>query len=384
MTSNITNTSWVTSMNTDLSDFTTATDAQDERVDSRTDYNGTDFDGWPYFHIEGLEYWVIVVIIVIFGLIGNAFSFLLMSDGQFSLLSYPVYLKALAVSDSVQLITKLVEETQMEFGFNEFSNFSDVVCKLWQYVRYSTLMLSPWLVVGLSLDRLVCVLFPMTRDRFCTKKKALVVCSCLALVFAVIMIPVLTSLRVVGGLCGGRQVSDALLALFIVIRLILSSTLPCLLIFILNVAIIVRIRLSATFRKTFTSTSASSSARSNMDSSTRPLVMVSVIAFLTLLPFSITECVQILLSLTLIDIKTLLLTVEMWPLFHLIQMLNFGLNFYILVSSSATYRNIIAAKVKCSDRRPKAPRFRRNPKTSSQMSATTTSSINVATAEIEN
>ncbi|XP_041355421.1 allatostatin-A receptor-like [Gigantopelta aegis] len=372
MVSNVINSSWV--RNTDLSDFTTVTDGQEEGKE----YNGTDVDSWPYFHLLGFEYWVIVVIIVSLGLLGNGFSFLLMSDGQFSLLSYPIYLKALAVSDSAQLITMLVEETQMAFGFNEVSNFSDVVCKLWQYVRYGTMMLSPWLVVGLSLDRLVCVLFPMTRDRFCTKKKALVVCCCLALMFAVVMLPVLTSLRVEGGLCGGSRVSDALIALFIAIRLILSSTLPCLLIVILNVAIIDRIRRSATFRKSFPPSSRSD--RNNQDSSTRPLVLVSVIAFLTLLPFSITECVQVLLNLTQIDLKALLLTKEIWPLFHLIYMINFGINFFILMASSAKYRNIFATKMKCLYCQQK---YRLNLRSTSQTSTITTSFTDEATTRTE-
>ncbi|XP_041355419.1 allatostatin-A receptor-like [Gigantopelta aegis] len=361
-------------MNGDLSDFTTATDAIEEGANLSTDTGG-----WPYFHLSGQEYWVIVLIVVSFGLVGNVFSFLLMSDGQFSLLSYPVYLKALALSDSVQMIIKVVEETELTFGYTHVSHLNNIICKLWQYVRYSTMMLSPWLVVGLSLDRLVCVLFPITRDRFCTKKKALVICSCLALVFAVVMLPVLTSLRVEGGLCGGRRVSDALIALFIAIRLVLSSTLPCLLIFILNVAIIVRIRRSATFRKTFTP----SSARSNQDSSTRPLVLVSVIAFLTLLPFSIAECVQVLLSLTQIDLKALLLTMELWPLFHLIYMLNFGLNFYILVSSSANYRKILAAKIRCSHCKPKTQMLQRNMSTNPQNATVTTSLADVPTATAE-
>ncbi|XP_041355265.1 succinate receptor 1-like [Gigantopelta aegis] len=350
MVSNIT--SIPSSMNTseNLLNFTTSTDALEEVVELNTDYNVSDVGGWPYFDLLGLEYWVIVVIVISFGLVGNVLSFFLLSDKQFSFLSYPVYLKALAVSDSVQLIIKSVEETQQPFAFSPISNSYDVVCKLWQFARYNSLLISPWLVVGLTLDRYVCVLFPLTRDRFCTKKKALIFCCCLALLSALTMLPILTSVKLVEGNCLGPP---AVFFVFITVRLVLSSTLPCLLILFFNVIIITRIQRSAEFRKIFTSSRSSSTrTRSNEDSSTRPLVLISVFAFVTLLPLSVAECVEILLQITEMDARALLLTSELWPIFHVIYLLNFGLNFYILMASSRNYRKILATKLKCSISRP--------------------------------
>ena len=370
-----TTTSWV--VTSQLPDFTTIIDAPDVEAGLSAEYNGTELDGWPYFHV-GFEYWVVVVVVVFFGLIGNILSCFLLSDSQFSSLSYPVYLKALVFSDSTQLVIKLVEETEAIYGSLHISHWNDVICKSWQYIRYFTLQMSPWLVVGLSLDRLVCVLFPMTRDLLCTKKKALLVCCSLAVIFASILMPVLTNLKVVDGLCGGREITSFFLALFIAVRLILSSTLPCVLIFILNAVIIGRIHRSATFRKTFISTS--TSGRNKQDGSTRPLVLISVVAFITLLPFSITECVQILLGITMIDMKAYLLTVEMWRIFNLVYTVNFGVNFYILMASSSNYRKIIANKMRNLFWRskPKVPQQFMN--VSSQLSSTTrASSSDIAT-----
>ena len=341
MTLNTTVSSWV--VTSQLPDFTTIIDAPDVEAGLSAEYNGTELDGWPYFHV-GFEYWVIVVVVVFFGLIGNILSCILLSDSQFSSLSYPVYLKALVFSDSTQLVIKLVEETEEIFGSLHITHWNDGICKSWEYVRYITLQMSPWLIVGLSLDRLVCVLFPMTRDFLCTKKKAVLVCCSLAVIFASILMPILVSLKVEDGLCGGREITPFFLALFIAVRLILSSTLPCVLIFILNAVIIGRIHRSATFRKKFTSTP--TSGRNKQDGSTRPLVLISVVAFITLLPFSITECVQILLGITMIDMKAYLLTVEMWHIFNLVYTVNFGVNFYILMASSSNYRNILAKKFK--------------------------------------
>ena len=345
--------SWV--VTSQLPDFATITDAPDLEAGLSAEYNGTELDGWPYFHV-GLEYWVIVVFVVFFGLVGNILSCFLLMDSQFSALSYPVYLKALVLSDSTQLVIKLVEETEAIFGYIHISHWNDVMCKAWQYVRYFTLQMSPWLVVGLSLDRLVCVLFPLTRDLLCTKKKALLVCCSLAVIFASILMPILVSLKLEDGLCGGREITPGFLALFIAVRLILSSTLPCVLIFVFNAAIIGRIHRSATFRKTFISTS--TSGRNKQDGSTRPLVLISVVAFITLLPFSITECVQILVGITMIDMKAYLLTVELWPIFHLVYTVTFGVNFYILMATSSNYRTIIAKKMEsvCARTEPMVPR----------------------------
>ncbi|XP_041355420.1 succinate receptor 1-like [Gigantopelta aegis] len=379
MVSNIT--SIPSSMNTSANflNFTTSTDALEEVVELSTDYNGSDVGGWPYFDLLGLEYWVIVVIVVSFGLVGNVLSFFLLSDKQFSCLSYPVYLKALAVSDSLQMIIQSVPETQETFAFSLISNSYDVVCKLWQFARYNTLLISPWLVVGLTLDRYVCVLFPLTRYRFCTKKKALIFCCCLALVSALTMLPILTSVKLVEGYCRGPP---AVFFVFIVVRLVLSSTLPCLLILFFNVIIITRIQRSAEFRKIFTSSRSSSTrTHSNEDSSTRPLMLISVFAFVTLLPLSVAECVEVLLQITGMDAKAEILSSKLWPIFHVIYLLNFGMNFYILMASSRNYRKILATKLKCSISRPVS---RPNPERNPPIPTVATSSSDVSTLRAEN
>ena len=308
-------------------------------------YAGSDADGWPYFDLQGFEYWFIVLTVVSFGLVGNAFSFFLMSDAQFSPLSYPVYLKSLAVCDSGQLIIRLVEQTTEQFDFPSISNGYDVTCKLWQYARYITLLMSPWLIVGLTLDRFVCVVFPLTRDKFCTKRKALIFCLSLLFLSAMVMLPILTHVKLVDGYCRGPM---SVYYVFFAVRLLLSSTLPCLLILVFNVVIIARIRRSALFRKSFASGS-TTTGRNSQDSSTRPLVLISVIAFATLLPMSVSECVEILLQMTEMDYKALLLAIELWPAFHVVYLLNFALNFYILMASSSNYRKILSAKIKCFD-----------------------------------
>ncbi|XP_041355562.1 proteinase-activated receptor 1-like [Gigantopelta aegis] len=330
------------------SEFDVSTDAGalSNVTDSNTEYNERDLYTWIFFIHVGYGYWIWTVLISITGLAGNAMVFVLLRDVKFSLLSYPVYLRFLAVSDSVLLITSCIQYS-LRFNYSFYVIMIDItVCNLWRCIRYTVALLSPWLVVGLNLDRFYCVVFPMKRDRFCTKRKATIICSCLIAVSVAMSIPLAYNGKVVKGADIICIVSDELMGYFASLRLVFNSTLPCLLMLILNIVIGIHIQRSVSFRKRFTSTS-SGSKENKLDKSLLPLMLISILAFVTLLPSSITESVFLVLIVTRKDPNALHIFTKLWPPFNIVYLINFGQNFYILMASSANYRKMMKKKLKC-------------------------------------
>ncbi|XP_041355529.1 neuropeptide CCHamide-1 receptor-like [Gigantopelta aegis] len=325
-------------------DVTTDTFAVLNGTTSNTEFNGTDTT-WKDANTAGCTYWVCNVIVVIIGVVGNSMVLLLMGDVKFVSFSYPVYLRFLAVSDSVVLIMLCVRETTRRFQSTYLIGTNLQVCALSKFVKDTVTLLSPWLVVGLTVDRFFCVVFPMKRGRICTRTKATIACSCLTILSVLTMFPLLGGAKILveSEVC---FVKDTFVVYFTFIRLILTASLPCLLILVFNIVIGIHIQRSVTFRKRFTSTS-SGSRENKQDRSLRPLMLISILAFVTLLPLSIVESCALILLATNSDIKVLKIIAELWSPFNILNLVNFGQNFYILMSSSANYRDIMKRKLRC-------------------------------------
>ncbi|XP_041355293.1 kappa-type opioid receptor-like [Gigantopelta aegis] len=147
-------------------------DDGDELQNSKTPPSG----GWLHTETDGPDHWGIMLTIVITGIIGNILLFSMMRNTKVRFLSYSVYLKFLSVSDSLLLVTRLIQETDRIFTGLSSTPANDAFCKIESSIHILAMLLSPWLVVGVSLDRFVCVRSLMTRGRFCTQKKAILVC----------------------------------------------------------------------------------------------------------------------------------------------------------------------------------------------------------------
>ena len=298
-------------------------------------------DGWPYFNLYGPTYWAVMLFIIVLGVTGNSLVFLMMSDAKLSFLSYSVFLKWLAVSDSSLLIVRLMMETERVYSLPSLSVINEPLCKSLVCLKMLVMIVSPWLVAGLSLDRYVCVCFPMRRDVLCTKRKATVVCSTILGLSVAFVVPIFTGMKLVEGRCIPDQ--DIRLY-FVFIRLLIMSFLPCVFVVVFNARIIMHVKRSHAFRKRFATSHTDSTSHLERNT-TRPLLLVCVMAFVTLMPAAVNEAVSSSLQIVQTDPRALILTKRLWPVFILVYLLNFGQNFYILVGSSATYRQIVARRL---------------------------------------
>ena len=293
--------------------------------------------------IYGYGYWTAVMLITVLGITGNILLLVMMRDRKLASLSFSVYLKFLAVSDSALLIITFIRETKRLFSRQPLIQMYSSSCILLFCIMVMAMLLSPWLVVGLSIDRYVCVTFPMNRERFCTRRKAIIVCTAMLGLAGAMLLPFPIGTDVVDGNC---IPTEYIRYYYIFLRLIFSSIVPCLLILIFNILIVIQIQRSRSFRSNFSNIRNETATR-QQDSSTRPLVLVSVLAFVTLVPVSVSDCVMMALQVLDGDSKSQLLSNEFWAIFILIYLLNFGQNFYILIGSSTNYRAIIKRRLGC-------------------------------------
>ena len=117
--------------------------------------------------IEKISGWIYIPIII-FGLIGNFLAFIVFSRKKFHNTSSYVYLRFQCLNDSFVLIISLPELLNIFFGINlEFYQF---YCKINLYLAYSTITVSNWLLVIISIDRYLTIRYP-TKFTFKNKHK---------------------------------------------------------------------------------------------------------------------------------------------------------------------------------------------------------------------
>nr|KAG5703634.1 hypothetical protein BaRGS_002508 [Batillaria attramentaria] len=109
---------------------------------------------------------------------------------SFSTTTQLVFLRALAISDTLVLITTCTEDNLDHANRLQNVLASSVgLCKMWTGLSTTVSLLSPWLVVLLSVDRYVGVVFPLKRASFCTLKVAGISIAVLTAVAMVTRIP---------------------------------------------------------------------------------------------------------------------------------------------------------------------------------------------------
>ena len=118
-----------------------------------------------------LQLYVLPIVIAI-GLLGNALSLAVFLGSYLNRYSSNVYLSALAISDSVFLIS-LVLSWASQVGY-EFYNVQGW-CQALSYLTYVASCLSVWYVVAFSLERYIAVCYPLRRQEMCTAKRARIV-----------------------------------------------------------------------------------------------------------------------------------------------------------------------------------------------------------------
>lgn len=112
------------------------------------------------------------------GIIGNVLSILIFLSPRYRRQSSHFYLLSLALSDLCFLIINLIEDTFRNHNalYNSRINILDrspnIICIFVQYARNGTRLLSSWIIVSFTIERLLVVFYPLKRAIICRRKIA--------------------------------------------------------------------------------------------------------------------------------------------------------------------------------------------------------------------
>lgn len=189
-------------------------------------------------------------IITAVGLTGNTLSFLVMGCSQrLRKRSYSQFLCLLAIFDSLNLIINeidLIDEMVIyksgpSYGF--FNDFSDGLCKFYNFIKYVLLLLSSWLIVCLSMERVIAVCFPFRKKLIRKRHNVVILVSLMFVVLSLTQIFRVLFIENVGGVCTvlGENLSLYVYLHHYAYHLALLFGLPCVIVLTCNLGVIYQI-----------------------------------------------------------------------------------------------------------------------------------------------
>ncbi|KAK6181249.1 hypothetical protein SNE40_009142 [Patella caerulea] len=296
---------------------------------------------------EQFPFGPIVGTVASIGVIGNILIFFMTFHKNISQHSYAIYLRITAISDTMVLLQTATEDILDYLDLlKSFYQMSHNFCTVW-HVTYSLFRTtSPWFVVALSFDRCIAIWKPLHKSRYCTNKAAWVACLvlfCLAFVGNITTHSVvLTEGKENMSFCGER-IDDETLNTTTFFTLLVQSALPCVMLLIFNSVVVIKIKQSLNFRRSFRPTDRSNNATTLR--TTLPLILVSALALVTLLPIAITqvyETIHIVSQGEEYEESVKKDTTDtVWSICNIIYLINFAQNCFILIGSSKQYRRIL-------------------------------------------
>ncbi|CAF0953587.1 unnamed protein product [Rotaria magnacalcarata] len=118
------------------------------------------------------------LILTTLGIIGNILSILIFLSPRYRRQSSHFYLLSLAISDLCFLCINLIEDTFRNHNelyqsrINILDHSSSIICIFIQYARNTTRLLSSWIIVSFTIERLLVVYHPLKRAIICRRKIA--------------------------------------------------------------------------------------------------------------------------------------------------------------------------------------------------------------------
>lgn len=126
----------------------------------------------PWYQAALMTWKIVSPLILIFGTFGNLMAIVILRRMSEKKSTIFLYLQALAVSDLVGLYIGLCRRwMNFQFGFN-YVSVNDVVCKLNEWLLYTTYESSTWVLVTVTLQRAASVVWPHRMSVWCTRRKS--------------------------------------------------------------------------------------------------------------------------------------------------------------------------------------------------------------------
>ena len=116
---------------------------------------------------------IVLPIIVVFGTFGNVMTIIIMNQLRKTVSSMSVYFTALAVSDLLFIYTEAMRTLIVKNLSYDYFTISTAACKIGMFLLYNMGVTSPWILVTMTMQRAVSVLWPHRVNVLCTRRKSI-------------------------------------------------------------------------------------------------------------------------------------------------------------------------------------------------------------------
>ena len=125
-------------------------------------------------------------IFILIGLSGNVMSVVVFSRKRLHNTTTSVYLRFLAVLDSLVLLTALLREMVLYYTYIDVRKLSDFSCRFHIYISSTARLLAIWLPCVIAIDRLILIKHPIWAKNKCTKKQSFLTAMALTIALFVL------------------------------------------------------------------------------------------------------------------------------------------------------------------------------------------------------
>ena len=102
--------------------------------------------------------------ITVVGIAANLATVIVLSRKAFITNSIGIYCRALALVDLLLLIIQLLNQSFTLFATSDVFSTISALCKIVLYANTALPSISAWILVVLSIDKLICVIYPQRLD----------------------------------------------------------------------------------------------------------------------------------------------------------------------------------------------------------------------------
>ena len=117
------------------------------------------------------------------GIVGNMLSMITLTRKNLRKTATSMFLIALSVTDTMVLMTGMLNSWLTSVYRMDMRRFSDIGCRVHWSVTYFSVHMAPWTLVTISLERLVAVYFPTRHRVLFTRARAVIAVAVLCLTF---------------------------------------------------------------------------------------------------------------------------------------------------------------------------------------------------------
>ena len=297
----------------------------------------TSYDVWAYIGF------VTVPLLFVVGIVGNIFTVIIMRDEEFKKNVTSYILIALALSDLIvnfmYPFNKQFVRTLIGRDIRALSTFGcHFFFSLWRTVKMST----SWLVVLISVERFIAVVYPFKAVKWIVKSRVLLAISTIYVILGIYN-SYWSSVtdRIVGPYClPNTRPAEALQLSYILILLgnVVYSPIPCVILFITTSIIVHALRRSHAKRKHLTSEQAQQ--QDNTSRITGMLLGVCIAFLILVTPITIGHLLSIFAGINILFSTDPSVTIYR-ELAQLMEQTNHSINFFLYVVSSSEFRRVL-------------------------------------------